>query len=88
MFPVHRMNEEPGQWNDRLIQHVVDVAAAEPSSSFQCSSLFVPASLIYAQGVRAGLDLAMDLLARRRPVYPYRNQWADRVRALELEYGA
>lgn len=78
--PVRSISEAPGTFDARLMQHVGRVGQGE-------DVVLRHAATVYAEGVVAGLSLAVAALQRRERLIDYLKRWEARLRTcLEREH--
>lgn len=72
--PVRIASESSAAFDARLSSHL---GALKRCAS---PSLEVPAALVYAEGVTAGLSLAVSALQRRERIIDHLSRWEGRLR--------
>ena len=72
--PVRIPSETSAAFDARLSAHLGALADPLPPS------LLVPAALVYAEGVTAGLSLAVAALQRRERIIDHLARWEGRLR--------
>jgi len=79
--PVRGISEPPATFDGRLADHVGRVAKGE-------DLVLRHAATVYAEGVVAGLSLAVAALQRRERLIDYLKRWEARLRTcLERDHG-